>query len=88
MDNDDARARLEAENDRVSGLIADLREAKALAAHWRHEYNHERPHSSLDYTPPACYAARLAAAALGAAPLRSAAASEEPVLSMETTRLS
>jgi len=71
-----------------SEIFADLREAKSLAAYWRHEYNHERPHSSLGYTPPAVYAARLAAAALGAAPLRSAAASEEPVLSMESTRLS
>jgi putative transposase len=69
-------------------IFADLREAKSLAAYWRHEYNHERPHSSLGYTPPAVYAARLAAAALGAPPLRSAAANEEPVLSMESTRLS
>ncbi len=54
-----------------SEIFADLREAKALAACWRQEYNHERPHSSL-----------------GAPPLRSAAASEEPVLIMEPTRLS
>ena len=71
-----------------SEIFADLREAKSLAAYWRHEYNHERPHSSLGYTPPAVYAARLAAAPLEAPPLRSAAASEEPVLSMESTRLS
>jgi len=70
-----------------SEIFADLREAKSLAAYWRHEYNHEHPHSSLGYTPLACYAARLAAALLGAPPLRSAAASEEPVLSMESTRL-
>ena len=70
-----------------SEIFADLREAKSLAAYWRHEYNNERPHSSLGYTPPAVYAARLAAAPLGAPPLRSAAASEEPVLSMEPTRL-
>ena len=31
MDNDAARARLDAENDRVSGLIADLREEVAEA---------------------------------------------------------
>ena len=30
-----------------SEIFADLREAKSLAAYWRHEYNHERPHSSL-----------------------------------------
>lgn len=45
-----------------SEIFADLREAKSLAAYWRHEYNHERPHSSLGYTPPAVYAARLASA--------------------------
>jgi putative transposase len=71
-----------------SEIFADLREAKALAAHWRHEYNHERPHSALGDDAPARCAARLAIAALGAPPLRSAAASEKPVLSMETTRLS
>jgi len=71
-----------------SEIFADLREAKSLAAHWRHEYNHERPHSSLGYTSPARWAERLAAAALGAAPLRSVAASEETVLTMEPTRLS
>jgi len=38
-----------------SEIFADLREAKSLAAYWRHEYNHERPHSSLGYTPPAVY---------------------------------
>ncbi len=71
-----------------SEIFADLREAKSLAAYWRHEYNHDRPHSSLGYTPPAVYAAGLAAATLGAPPLRSAAASEKPVLTMELTRLS
>jgi hypothetical protein len=34
----------------------------SLATYWQREYNHERPHSSLGYTPPAVYAARLAAA--------------------------
>lgn len=72
-----------------SEIFADLREAKGLAAHWRHEYNHERPHSSLGYTPPSVYAARLAAAALGAPPLRSAAASNGPVMmATEPDRLS
>ena len=72
-----------------SEIFADLREAKALAAHWRHEYNHDRPHSSLGYDDPARYAARLSAAALGAAPLRSAAESgETAMMKMEPTRLS
>lgn len=34
-------------------------DAKALAAKWRHEYNHRRPHSSLRYLPPAAFAAAL-----------------------------
>jgi transposase InsO family protein len=38
-------------------IFADLREAKALAAAWREEYNHHRPHSSLGYVPPAVFAA-------------------------------
>lgn len=42
-------------------VFADVREAKALAAAWKNEYNHRRPHSSLGYVPPAVYAARLAA---------------------------
>lgn len=35
------------------GMKADEAEARALAAAWRHEYNHHRPHSSLGYIPPA-----------------------------------
>lgn len=40
-------------------LFADVREARALAATWRNEYNRRRPHSSLGYVPPAVYAATL-----------------------------
>lgn len=69
-------------------LFAGLREAKGLGEHWKREYNHERPHSSLGYTSPARFAARLAAAALGAPPLRSATATEEPMRLKESTRLS
>jgi putative transposase len=36
--------------------FTDVRDAKALAASWRHEYNHRRPHSSLRYQPPAAFA--------------------------------
>jgi transposase InsO family protein len=39
-------------------LFADLREAKVLAAAWQNEYNHRRPHSSLDYLTPAAFAAK------------------------------
>jgi transposase InsO family protein len=53
--------------------FADVREAKALASSWRHEYDHHRPHSSLGYMPPAAFAATLAAPLavppVGAAPL-------------------
>ena len=35
---------------------ADVREARAPAAAWRHEYDHHRPHSSLGYLPPAAFA--------------------------------
>jgi len=47
-------------------LFADVREAKALAASWKNEYNHRRPHSSLGYVPPAVFAATLAVPAVGA----------------------
>ena len=64
--------------------FADVREAKALAATWRHEYNHHRPHSSLKYLPPAVFAARLPATlagpAVGAAPLPPARPASIPTL--------
>ena len=34
-------------------IFYDLREAKVLIEGWRHHYNTARPHSSLDYKPPA-----------------------------------
>jgi len=37
--------------------FADLREAKVLGAAWRNDYNHRRPHSSLNYRTPAAFAA-------------------------------
>jgi transposase InsO family protein len=46
-------------------VFADVREAKALAAAWKNEYNHRRPHSSLGYMPPAHYAAQFAATLAG-----------------------
>ena len=34
-------------------IFTTLTEAKVLIAQWREEYNHVRPHSSLNYRPPA-----------------------------------
>jgi transposase InsO family protein len=39
-------------------VFANLAEAKTLAAHWKHQYNHVRPHSSLGYATPAAFAAQ------------------------------
>ena len=33
-------------------IFADLLEAKCLASHWRHEYDHLSPYISLEYAPP------------------------------------
>jgi putative transposase len=38
-------------------LFHSVREAKVLAEDWRREYNHDRPHSSLNYMTPAAFAA-------------------------------
>jgi len=56
-------------------VFADVRQAKALAATWRNEYNHRRPHSSLGSVPSAVYAARLVIASppLASPPARPAA---------------
>jgi putative transposase len=61
-------------------LFADVREARALAAAWKNEYNHRRPHSSLGYVPPAVFAATLSAPPVGAAPLPPAPTASTPIL--------
>lgn len=38
-------------------IFETVAEARALATRWRLEYNHRRPHSSLDYQTPAAFAA-------------------------------
>lgn len=50
-------------NERFNGILRDeclnreafysLAEARVIIEDWRHEYNHIRPHSSLNYQPPA-----------------------------------
>jgi len=39
-------------------LFGNLKEAKVLVEQWRLDYNHHRPHSSLDYMTPAAFAAK------------------------------
>jgi transposase InsO family protein len=56
-----------------------LRDAKSLAGHWKNEYNHRRPHSSLGYRTPAAYAASLADPSVGASPLPSAQPAKRPL---------
>lgn len=36
-------------------LFADLRQAQTLAAAWKNDYNHRRPHSALNYQTPAAF---------------------------------
>jgi len=38
----------------------DLAEAKQIIRDWRYHYNHERPHSSLGYQPPAVFESKAA----------------------------
>ena len=65
-----------------------LHDAKALAARWREEYNHRRPHSSLKYLPPAAFAATLAVPPVGAPPLPPARPASHPSTPILTQRLS
>ncbi len=44
-------------------LFTSGREAQQIIEAWRHEYNHYRPHSSLDYVTPNSFAQRQAAPA-------------------------
>ena len=53
--------------------FADLAEARQVSAWWKNHYNHRRPHSSLDYQPPARFAAN-SRGSLGVPPLRLGAA--------------
>ena len=44
-------------------IFEGVRDARSLTAAWRHEYNPQRPHSSLGYRTPAGFAASCAASA-------------------------
>ena len=44
-------------------IFTTLQEAKMLTAWWRRQYNHVRPHSSLNYRPPAPVAIKPSVAA-------------------------
>lgn len=59
-------------------LFADLAEAKSLAASWKNDYNHRRPHSSLGYRTPAEFAATLRPAPVGASPLPTPPSANHP----------
>lgn len=61
-------------------LFSGLRDAKALGASWKNEYNHRRPHSSLGYLTPGAYAASLAEPPVGAAPLPPARQAEQTIV--------
>jgi len=58
-------------------IFYTLREAQVVIEHWRREYNHIRPHSSIGYRPPAPLAVLPASATY--APLRL------PMLALEAT---
>jgi putative transposase len=46
----------------LAGEVFDsVRDARRLAAAWREDYNHRRPHSALGYRTPAAFAAACAA---------------------------
>jgi transposase InsO family protein len=65
-------------------MFTSLREARLITEDFRLEYNHRRPHSSLDYMTPAAFAA---ATRGGATPLRLAAlaCAASPHLAKEQT---
>ena len=51
-------------------LFFTISQARAILARWVHDYNTERPHSSLGYATPAAYAAELEKATGGGNPAR------------------
>ena len=61
-------------------IFEGVRDARALTALWRDEYNTQRPHSSLGFQTPAGFAAACAAfaSAKASAPAAHAACGEVP----------
>jgi putative transposase len=58
-------------------IFENVPEAQSMAAEWRSDYNHRRPHSSLGYQPPAQYAAGCAASAPAAPTLQQHSRNQE-----------
>jgi transposase InsO family protein len=58
-------------------VFENVAAARALAAAWRNQYNHHRPHSSLGYQTPAAFASGCAASAPAAPPLQQHTQTEE-----------
>jgi putative transposase len=54
-------------------LFFGLEHARSAIAEWAEDYNHFRPHSSLGYQTPACYAGIIAATGSNAAKFESLA---------------
>lgn len=68
--------------------FADLGEARQVSGWWQNHYNHRRPHSSLNYQPPARFAATLREApceSLGMPPVEWARGLAAPCLSQNRT---
>jgi putative transposase len=61
-------------------LFLSVTEARHVLDAWREEYNERRPHSSLNWQPPAVFAASLAGPSVGASPLPTAQSAKKPDL--------
>ena len=69
-------------------LFRSLAHARAVLEAWRTDYNHERPHSRLDWMSPAIYAAARQSAALrstdGSAPRTAAITAQQGITDRQT----
>ena len=68
-------------------IFYTLLEAKVLIERWRNHYNRVRPHSSLDYRPPAPQAMAFEALAAGCATQRTASLRPPPIVDVERVGL-